>query len=319
MAAVAVLLHSGAACAEKEYWDVPTRDHLEVSLMSLRERAAKIQQRNQWLKVEMHKMQNFMSEMERDLADVQRFKSSFGASAEEYDEKVRNLSLVEKRVLRANMTVGQLQSEYRRLLTQLEVKKEQEAVLQEKIAATALEIEDWKERVQTEQVQLTGVTPEISRYQVLLEESKRSLDRAKQELTRVKNKHERPNQEIFRLKRDEKQLSDELSLLKDELSVYEEEENILKKQMEDIARDRERDVEQLAAQIQALSERKNELDSVLVRAEQKIKLKHVELNPSGEDVGRLAENLDVIRDENLALKEEMTSLEKSLQKISVTK
>jgi chromosome segregation ATPase len=316
-ALVALGLVAAPGWAAAEPPPVSVQQHLEVSLGALRQRERDISARNQWLRAEMDSLREAAGQMRRELAELAESRRSLEDGEKVHDDMVRNLNLMEKQVLRANMTAGQLQSERRRLQARLDEQEERRRRVQARIDRNAAEISELK-NLKTPPATERPVDPlaeEISRYRALVERGVVSLDRAERQHEAARDKYERPLQKIERLKAQKEEALQQVNLLEDELKVFLEEEAILKRQMEEARQERQREISGFQEKLTVLRDKQSRLDQVLGRARLKIENRNIVFDINQDSAGRLEENLSVLSEQNLALKDQLNSLRSTLESL----
>ena len=195
---------------------------LDVSLGALRQKAQDVNERNQWLRDEMLSLDKEMVLMSKELEELEKNRLSFQDGQKMYQDMMKNLSVVEKQVLRADMSLGQLQSEHRRLGAQLDEQVSRRSMMQERLAGLVSDVQEMK-RARADLVvvpnQNNQQEAEISRYRTLVEQSVISLERTERAYEQVLKKFERPEQKVERLKIKKEEFVQKVRLLEDEIKI----------------------------------------------------------------------------------------------------
>lgn len=292
---------------------------LDVSLGALRQKAQDVAERNQWLRDEMVSLEKEMTQMRNELKALEADRLSFQDGQKMYQDMMENLSVVEKQVLRADMSLGQLQSERRRLEVQLDKQVSRRSMIQERLAGVVSDVQEMKGiKIKSVVVpnQNNSQEAEVSRYRSLVEQSVISLERIEREYERVLKKFERPAQKVERLKFQKEENLQMVRLLEDEIKISYDEETILDRQIKEAQEKRQNEITALREKLTDLKGKQYELGKVLVQARTTIESRNLVLDVDSDLSSGLEENLSVITQQNLVLKDKLNSLQKTLKDLN---
>lgn len=316
MLVVAGLFFSGPVKAEKI--TVGVHQLLDVSLGALRKRAEDVQTRNQWIRDEMLRLPAGIRRMQAELAELTEAQRTYEDGEAAYAKMFENLNLMEKKVLRTNMSLDQLRSESRRLQAQRDAQLTRRQQMEERLAGLLKSIEGLRagkpEVVVTDSENVKDV--EVARYRMLVEQSVISLERTQREYEHLLRKYERPLQKVQRLKVQKEEILLQVQLLEDEIRVSFEEEAILERDIENARRTRQQEIGVLQAKLASLKVKQAELDQVLSRAKSTIENRNLVFEGDPNSAVSLEENLSIITEQNLVLKSQLNSLQSTLQNLN---
>lgn len=320
-----LILISGMVLSATFLWAAPpsraaNTDYIvEYSLQGLKGSAQQMADRNAWLVSQITQMKDQMPALQQRLALLEGQKEKYQLLAGED---------LTSRTLRKYM--GEGKDKFPMLKGRSEFLEEQR-MLEEKINQKEIESQNFKEnkvKLQGEvnqlQYELGLLDTELKdgvkkdEWQDLIRTKEQGLKRLKnagRSLVQLNGKFFKPEEQLKNLERQQKNLQRHLGELENELNISFNQENDLRQEILKVRGLRAPRITQLNQDVEQLKLKVKEMEDTISRANTKISEKRIQLGTAEYADTDLKKSLELITQENAALKKEMISLKDNLIKI----
>ncbi|MCA9407049.1 MAG: hypothetical protein KC733_00010 [Candidatus Omnitrophica bacterium] len=295
---------------------VPALQSLSYSLQELKMSAKDLRQKNYWLDSETQNLQNEIEDLKEELNLLQ--KGQYKPTANEMSLR-EDGQYKQRQVRRVNENGTSFDETYvkREKVISFKDKKEQE--LRQAIAATQKEVNWLRNRLgdgDGDGYQAGyDYSKEEQRFIDLIKAHEKKLQQAQKELVHLERKFDKPLEKFEELTAEHERFKRHLAVAQEDSLAVLEDERRIDDELANVNQNIEQEYEKLVQTIAGLKEQENELNKVLVEAQQRLAVKNIDFESYEVEHAQLEENLFVIQNENVNLKERIVSLEKKLEEL----
>jgi len=290
---------------------VPTKRVLEVSLMSLRESALKLEKKNAWLSSEITNLRQQVANKKNELDIIRGQKTILliGSGKNAGVNNVRPITSLEKKQI-IDQSLSLLSTQKQGLNNSLESRTNQADDFKNQITIISGEINDLKNKKKSMCFEMDEniYMGSKKKMQEQIVASEGLLKKYKNNLLLMDKKFKGPIKAAGDLQEQNNILTKQLLAIDNNLNVlYDRNKNL---ELEILGIKDKKDLEKAAIvkQVADLDKRKNDLDEVILKAKTSLAENQQKFDSNLTKDADLRQNLDIIKKENLELKEELESL-----------
>lgn len=319
-----ILMSGMVLSAECSWANPPSRtantDYVvEYSLQGLKGSAQQMADRNAWLVSQMAQMKDQIPALQQRLAILEGQKEKY--------QLLTGDDLTSKTLRKYT---GESKNKLPMLKGQAEFLEEQK-MLEEKINQKEIENQNLKENKIRFQEEVNQLQYELGLLDAELkevvkkdewrdlvrtkEQSLKRLKNAERSLAQLNGKFLKPEEQMKNLEREQKNLQQHLGELENELNISFNQENDLRQEILKVRGLHAPQITQLNQDVDQLKVRVKEMEDTISQARAKISEKKIQLSAAEYADTDLKRSLDLITQENSALKNEMISLKENLNKV----
>ncbi|MBU4333350.1 MAG: hypothetical protein KKD07_02795, partial [Candidatus Omnitrophica bacterium] len=296
------------------------RKVLEYSLLSLKNSAQEVAQKNVWLFSENEKLRDNIRTLKAELVRLEEDKMKWivqNASIDDINAEEQELIFFEKNASSLTNDVSKMVREQQNLEKNLDAKRSKEDEVLQEIAKVNKYIVDVQQKIDNLNIKKSKGAEDNIKEQLIeqIETSGDEIEALQRQLTKVTNNNIRPLSEAEEVSKKRSLLKQQLLIIEDELKIVLEEEDKIQKEISNVSEERESRKEELLKEIKALNDQKDSLKSILSIAKDKLKASNLNLDSGEEGERQLIENLVAIKNEKKMLLKKVSDFEKQIQEI----
>ncbi|MBU0469403.1 MAG: hypothetical protein KJ736_10155 [Candidatus Omnitrophica bacterium] len=293
---------------------------LEYSLLSLKNSAQEVAQKNVWLFSENEKLRDNIRTLKAELVRLEEDKMKWivqNASIDDINAEEQELIFFEKNASSLTNDVSKMVREQQNLEKNLDAKRSKEDEVLQEIAKVNKYIVDVQQKIDNLNIKKSKGAEDNIKEQLIeqIETSGDEIEALQRQLTKVTNNNIRPLSEAEEVSKKRSLLKQQLLIIEDELKIVLEEEDKIQKEISNVSEERESRKEELLKEIKALNDQKDSLKSILSIAKDKLKASNLNLDSGEEGERQLIENLVAIKNEKKMLLKKVSDFEKQIQEI----
>ena len=307
-------------CYAQRRTNLSARKVLEYSLLSLKNSAQEVAQKNRWIISENKKLRENIQTLKTEVMRLEEDKMKWivqNAGIDDSNTEEKELLFYKNKADGLAGDVSSMVREQQSLEHKLGVKKTKEKEVLQKIDKVNQEIIDVQNKIDNLDIKKNKSAKNNAEKQLLrqIETSKDEIEDIQRQLSKVKKYNMRPLSEAQELGRKRSLLKQQLLIIEDELKIISEEEGKVQEEISNVSKEKDDRKEELLKEVKILNDQKDSLNTILSKAKDKVKVSKLDLD-SGEDQERqLVENLAAIKNENKKLTKKVSGLQKKIQKI----
>ena len=307
-------------CHAERRANLSARKVLEYSLLSLKNSAQEVAQKNIWLVSENEKLRENIKTLKTELIRLEEDKMKWkvqNASLDDMDAEEQELMFFEKNANSLTDDVSKIVREQQILEKKLDVKQVKEKEVLQSIDKVSKDIADIQMKIDNFDMKKSKGTEDSIKQQVLeqIERSENEIEGLQRQLSKVTETNMRPVSEVEEIGKKRSLLKQQLLIVEDELKIILGEEDKIQKEIANVSNERESRKEELLKEIAALNEQKDNLDNVLSIAKEKLKDSKLNLDGGEAEERQLTENLAAIKNEHLVLIKKVYDFQKKIEAI----
>ncbi|MBU1996014.1 MAG: hypothetical protein KKF78_02535 [Candidatus Omnitrophica bacterium] len=307
-------------CYAERRANLSARKVLEYSLLSLKNSAQEVAQKNVWLFSENEKLRDNIRTLKAELVRLEEDKMKWivqNASIDDINAEEQELIFFEKNASSLTNDVSKMVREQQNLEKNLDAKRSKEDEVLQEIAKVNKYIVDVQQKIDNLNIKKSKGAEDNIKEQLIeqIETSGDEIEALQRQLTKVTNNNIRPLSEAEEVSKKRSLLKQQLLIIEDELKIVLEEEDKIQKEISNVSEERESRKEELLKEIKALNDQKDSLKSILSIAKDKLKASNLNLDSGEEGERQLIENLVAIKNEKKMLLKKVSDFEKQIQEI----
>ncbi len=291
---------------------------VEYSLMGLKNSAQQMADRNAWLVSQINQLKEQLPALQQRLSVFEGEKEKLQLLSQD------NLS---SQTLKKYVTASKgnalikdqagMNQEQQILEQKINEKESESQTLKESKATLEDDIHKLEYELNLLNVEVKA-SPKKDDWQDLVrqrEQGLKSLRNAQRTLSQLEGQDNKPLVQIKSLEAEQKSLQNRLGQLENDINISFNQDNDVQQQILNVRGQHAQRMTQLNQEVDQLKQKLQEMENTLSQARTKIKEKNISLNTQENADKDLQQSLNLINQENMALKGEISSLKESLSKI----
>lgn len=298
-----------------------TLEFYQYSLRSLGESVHELAAKNDLLALQNQQIREKIKELKEELEALQGEKDDLRQEAHRQEGQkshLKNKEDLTKEMRDVYARLEKLGEENKKLNGKMNFYKKIRDHLQKKISSVQLEIVELNSKISIlkQQASFSYFEQEKNKWQDILARSSSDLQKTDKQYSQLKAKYGVPQKQLVHLERRYADLKENLGLMESQLANVQKDYEGLMNDLKLLQDNQKSKLQEMKEDIVQLKIRKGQLEGTLAQADTRLKGNKFDLDSYKKEEGDLEQNLAVIKEENVNLKEQYSLLEEKLKTLA---